>query len=333
MILCFGTRPEWLKIKPLLNHSKKFKIYFTGQHKDLIDMELPNIEIIKSKIKNKTPNRLNDIISSILDDFSKIENEKSILIQGDTASAFACALAGFNTSKKIIYLESGLRTFDLENPYPEEGYRQMISRIADINLCPTKLSKENLEKENINGKIYVVGNTVLDNINSLKNKVNYQDKILITLHRRENLEIMKNWVQAINNIAKNNKDLDFIYIKHPNQDYQKYESISSNIIFYDSLKHNVFKKILSECKFIITDSGGLQEEGAFLQKKVVVCRKTTERPEGINSGHIILCKHPKKLNVIFKMINKDYIINEDCPYGDGKSSERIVKILTKQNAL
>ena len=143
MVLCFGTRPEWLKIKPLINHLKNYKIYFTGQHKDLIDIELPGVEIIKSKIKNRTNNRLNDIISSILDDFSKIENEKSILVQGDTASAFACALAGFNANKKIIYLESGLRTYDMLNPYPEEGYRQMISRIADINLCPTKLSKEN----------------------------------------------------------------------------------------------------------------------------------------------------------------------------------------------
>ena len=164
MILCFGTRPEWLKIKPLLNEYDHFKLFFTGQHEDLIKIDLSEDKLIRAKVKDYSGSRLNDLISSILIEFEKLKNENAILIQGDTASAFACALAAFNTNKKIFYLEAGLRSFDLENPYPEEGYRQMISRISSVNICPTELSKKNLVEEKVLGENIVVGNTILDNL-------------------------------------------------------------------------------------------------------------------------------------------------------------------------
>ena len=204
ILVCFGTRPEWLKIKPLLKYLKEYAIFFTGQHEDLLKNELSNYtnRLLVANVTSRSENRLNNIISSILDSYPN-ENFESVLVQGDTASAYACAIAGFNKGSKVIYLESGLRSFNLKHPFPEEGYRQMISRISDINLCPTDLSLINLENENVLGKNYVVGNTVLDNLNELKSKAVYENLVLITLHRRENLPIINEWLDQIFNIAQN----------------------------------------------------------------------------------------------------------------------------------
>tara|TARA_A100001015_G_C14912638_1_gene681080 strand:- start:282 stop:1283 length:1002 start_codon:yes stop_codon:yes gene_type:complete len=333
MILCFGTRPEWLKIKPLLNEYDHFKLFFTGQHEDLIKIDLSEDKLIRAKVKDYSGSRLNDLISSILIEFEKLKNENAILIQGDTASAFACALAAFNTNKKIFYLEAGLRSFDLENPYPEEGYRQMISRISSVNICPTELSKKNLVEEKVLGENIVVGNTILDNLLQQKDKSKYEDHVLITLHRRENQKIITDWNQSINTIAISNPSLKFIYFKHPSQDYKHKIFSAENIKLINPHNHNDFLKILVKSKFLITDSGGLQEEASFLNKKVIVCRKNTERPEGIKTGHIILCKKPKFLEEIVNDIKINYFISNQCPYGDGNSSKRIIDILKKENVI
>jgi UDP-N-acetylglucosamine 2-epimerase (non-hydrolysing) len=319
MLICFGTRPEWLKIKPLIKVLDNYQLLFTGQHPDLVrDVKVDyKIEI------NDSNNRLDQLISDCMLQFPEGDFD-SVMVQGDTASAFACAIAAFNRQKKIYYLESGLRSHDLNHPYPEEGYRQMISRISDVNFCPTELSKQNLIKENVNGICHVVGNTVLDNLLPYKNRCEYTNKVLVTLHRRENHYWMDEWFNKINNIAKENPDLEFILPIHPNPNVQKHRYILTNVNVIEPLTHFELLNILVKCKLVISDSGGLQEEGSFFNKKVIVCRKTTERPEGIDTGHLHICETPNQLYSLFNLVNNNYKINVECPYGDGKSSQKII---------
>jgi UDP-N-acetylglucosamine 2-epimerase (non-hydrolysing) len=326
ILLCFGTRPEWLKIKPLIKLMDKshYQLLFTGQHIDLL-------KDIKVDYKIEIPDsnsRLDSIISACMLQFPE-GKFNSILVQGDTASAFACGLAAFNRQIKIYYLEAGLRSYNMQHPYPEEAYRQMIARIADVNLCPTKESSQNLKNELVHGETHIVGNTVLDNLLSYKNKCEYTNKILITLHRRENHHWIDQWFNNLNQLAKDNPELEFILPIHPNPNVQKYKHLLTNINVIDPLSHPKLLEILVKCKFVISDSGGLQEEGSFFNKKVIVCRKTTERPEAIHTGHLHICSSPDKLKKLFDKINKDPYINEKCPYGDGHSSELVYKIFKK----
>ena len=328
ILAIYGTRPEYLKIKPVIIKSKGLiKTCFIKQHTNIIDFGKSDFTI---EINNTCKNRLNSIFSEIfLKTEECISQFDSILIQGDTATVAASALAAYHLKKKIIYLESGLRTYDLKNPYPEEGYRQMVSRIADVNLCPTKLSAKNLKKEKTNGCIHVVGNTSLDNLIRFKNKTSYGDKVLITLHRNENLSILKEWFTFIDEFAKNNRNIKFIFPVHPNPYILEQSKTLKYVEAIPALQHDELINILKDCRFVITDSGGIQEEGSFLNKKIIVCRKTTERPEGINSGHIILCDEPNKFTDIANNIKNNYQINKKCPYGNGKSSSKINNILNE----
>ena len=243
MLLCFGTRPEWLKIKPLIEVLDNYQLLFTGQHPDL----LKDIKVdYKITIKDN-PNRLDQLISDCLLQFPE-GNFESVLVQGDTASAFACALAAFNRKQKIYYLAAGLRSYNLDHPYPEEGYRQMIARLADINLCPTELSKENLIKEKVRGKSYVVGNTVLDNLLPYKDKCEYTNLVLVTLHRRENHYQIDEWFNEVNNLAKSNSDLKFILPIHPNPNVQKYKHLLTNVNVVEPLSHPELLDVLVKCK-------------------------------------------------------------------------------------
>lgn len=325
ILICFGTRPEWLKIKPLIEVLDKddYKLLFTGQHPDL----LKSIDVDYTiEIPKYSPNRLDSIISSCMLQFPNDYEIESILVQGDTGSVFGCALAAFNRELKIYYLESGLRSNNLKHPYPEEGYRQMISRIADVNFCPTKLSKKNLLKENVQGEIQVVGNTVLDNLVE-SGEGTYDDKVLITLHRRENHHWMRKWFEEINNLAKKYFDLEFILPIHPNPNVIKHEEILTHVNVVPPMNHSDLIEVLKSSKVVITDSGGIQEEGSFFNKKVIVCRKTTERPEGIDTGHLHLCESPNKINELFEILVKNPYITTECPYGDGKASKRIKNLL------
>ena len=322
ILLCFGTRPEWLKIKPLIKELDNYKLLFTGQHPDL----LKDIKVDYRITIGESDNRLDQLISDCLLQFPEGDFD-SVLVQGDTASAFACAVAAFNKQKKIYYLEAGLRSYNLQHPYPEEAYRQMISRISDVNLCPTELSRGNLISEKINGLCHVVGNTVLDNLLEYKNKCEYTNKVLVTLHRRENHHWMDKWFIKLNDIAKKNSDLEFILPIHPNPNVQKHRHILTHVNIIEPLNHSELLDLLVKVKFVISDSGGLQEEGSFFNKKVIVCRKTTERPEGIGTGHLYMCESPKELPFLFEIINKDYLVDSECPYGDGMSSKKIKKIL------
>ena len=325
ILICFGTRPEWLKVKPLIDimDKKEYKLLFTGQHEDLLsDIKVDFRVHIKDSFRHT---RLDSIIMGCMEYFPNY-NFKGVLVQGDTASAFACALAAYHRGIRIYYMEAGLRSYDLENPYPEEGYRQMIARLADVNFAPTQLSAENLNAERVKGDIHIVGNTVLDNL--LKYEAGgYNDTILVTMHRRENHYWLDEWFREINTLAITYPNLKFILPIHPNPNVQKWKHLLPNIDVIEPLTHHETITILKDCKLVITDSGGLQEEGSFFNKKVIVCRKTTERPEAIETGHLYMCESPNSLRDLFVKLEKDSYICRPCPYGDGRAAEKIKKIL------
>ena len=324
ILICFGTRPEWLKVKRLLEVLDNYELLFTGQHTDLLkSIKTDHKVYIHASHPDK---RLDQIVSDCLLQFPSGDFD-AILVQGDTASAFACALAAFHNHKKIYYLEAGLRSYNLDHPYPEEAYRQMISRISDVNFCPTSLSKDHLSHELVKGDCHIVGNTVLDNLVSYKEKCEYDNKILVTLHRRENHKFMSEWFKQVNKLAKENASLEFILPLHPNPNVSRYKHLLSHVNVLDPLPHNTLLDILAKCKLVISDSGGLQEEGSFLNKKVIVCRKSTERPEGKASGHLVMCRTPDKLVGIFESLKDNYQVDSDCPFGDGKSSQKIAEII------
>ena len=322
VLICFGTRPEWLKVKPLVETLDNYQLLFTGQHKDLLaDIEVDyRIEI------GENTNRVDQIIADCLLQFPKGDFD-TVLVHGDTVSALACALAAFSRKKRIIHLEAGLRSHDLRQPYPEEGFRQMISRIADINFAPTELSAQNLKDENVLGTTHVVGNSVLDNLLHLKDRATYGNRVLVTLHRWENHHWMDKWFKEVNQLAINNPELEFIIPLHHHPEVQKHRDLLTHVNIVPSLPHNQLLDIMLESKLIISDSGGLQEEGTFFNKKVIVCRDVTERPEGIETGHLYLCHKPEQLPEIFGNLIDNYYIDTICPYGKGNTSKLVKELL------
>ena len=323
ILLCFGTRPEWLKIKPLIKlmDRSEYKLLFTGQHTDL----LKDVEVDYQINMSTTTNRLDSIISDCMLQFPN-GDFRGVLVQGDTGSAFGCALAAFNRQMRIYYLEAGLRSGDLQHPYPEEGYRQMISRISNVNFAPTTLSAKNLITERVQGGVYISGNSVLDNLVDFP-KPTMENIILITLHRRENHHWMDKWFEEIEKLAVEYPHYTFVLPIHPNPNVKKHRSILKNVTVVEPMEHTHMINTLIKSNLIITDSGGLQEEGSFFNKKVIVCRKTTERPEGIDTGHLYLCDYPEDLNELFGKLIENPYISENCPYGDGYTSEKVLKIL------
>ena len=326
ILLCFGTRPEWLKIKPLIKlmDRSEYKLLFTGQHIDL----LKDVEVDYKITISQNSNRLDSIISDCMLQFPN-GDFRGVLVQGDTGSAFGCALAAFNRKLRIYYLEAGLRSGNLQHPYPEEGYRQMIARIADVNFAPTELSSDNLKGENVHGKTFVVGNSVLDNLTDL-GECPTENFILVTLHRRENLHWMGEWFAEIEKLAISNPQFQFVLPIHPNPKVREHRHLLKNVTIVEPLGHTQLINTLRKSVLVISDSGGLQEEGTFFNKKVIVCRKTTERPEGIDTGHLHMCESPKHLGDLFGKLIKNPYISEKCPYGDGATSESVLEILRNE---
>ena len=328
ILLTYGTRPEYIKIKPLIEEFKKrgvkHKILFTGQHKDLLKNQKFDYQI---DIVDDNNNRLDNIVKSIMTTFSWIlEDIHYVLVQGDTTSALAVALSAFHHRIKIIHLEAGLRTYNNQNPYPEEQNRRLISQITDIHLCPTPLNMMYLKEEKILGEKYVVGNTVLDNLVDYKEKCEYTDKVLVTMHRRENHHWMDKWFIAINSLAKQLPDWEFILPIHPNPNVQKHKHLLTYLTVVEPMSHDDLLNILVKTKLVITDSGGIQEECSFFNKKCLTCRKVTERPEVINQSTFLVQK-PEDLIKTFVDHMNDYKIDYNCPYGDGHSAEKITDIL------
>jgi UDP-N-acetylglucosamine 2-epimerase (non-hydrolysing) len=214
----------------------------------------------------------------------------------------------------------------LENPYPEEFNRQAISRLANINLCPTKLSARNLKAEVVPGEIHIVGNTVLDNLVNIE--PHKENHIVVTMHRRENHDIMDKWFSALDVIARQYPDLEFILPIHPNPNVYKLRDTLQHVKVVEPMGYEEFTKLLSTSRFVITDSGGLQEESSFFRKKCIVCRKTTERVEGMGVFST-LCTSPERLRKAFEWAHNDPEPDLDvpCPYGDGTAAQKIVEIL------
>lgn len=322
ILICFGTRPEWLKVKPIAEKLDNVKLLFTGQHPDL----LKDVKVdYRIEIGDKT-DRLSQIISDCSLQFPN-EEFKYVMVHGDTVSALACALIAYGRKQKIVHIEAGIRSYNLNAPFPEEGYRQMISRIADIHLAPTSLAVSNLKQEFIKGEIHMVGNSVLDNIKEWKGKTAYANKILVTLHRWENHELMDKWFTEVEKLATQHRYLEFIIPLHHHPKVRKHKSIFNNVLVVPAMDHSKLVEVLSHSKLVITDSGGIQEEGSFLNKKVLVCREVTERPEGIDTGHLHLVKKPSDLVPMFNKLLEDFTIQNECPFGDGNTSEQIKNIL------
>jgi UDP-N-acetylglucosamine 2-epimerase len=333
--ISFGTRPEWLKIKPVVEELKKRNIkhvlIFTGQHHELMSDVVEDEHWYVLRRLTASPKsrctRLDGIVSDILADSNfAFTNVTRLMVQGDTSSAYAMALAAFHRGIPVVHLEAGLRTWDLQQPFPEEANRQMISIIADTHLAPTVSAATNLEFEGDKNNVEIVGNTSLDNLVGLK-KTN-GNKVLITMHRRENHEDMGQWFLALEDLAQKHAAFDFVFPLHPNPNVQKYKDILTSVQVVEPMSHPELLKILVDCKVVVTDSGGLQEESAFLHIPCVVCRKETERPEGLQNFSL-LCATPGDLrNAFLDAILKLPMLG-DCPYGDGTAAKKVVDALER----
>ena len=329
ILLAFGTRPEYIKLSPLMkafsDSGIPYETFFTGQHLDLLPSGIQNSVSYRLEIQ-KFPNRLDSIVGSVMMGSKAWDDPElsHVIIQGDTTSAFAVALAAFHRKIKVIHLEAGLRTHDKYDPYPEEFNRQAIARLTDIHLCPTPGAAENLRQEKVGGFIHVVGNTVLDNLRGVS--TSYDNKILITMHRRENHLLIEDWFAQFDSLAKDYPEYEFIFPIHPNPNVRKHRSMLKHVKVIEPLGYNKFIDSLANCRFVITDSGGIQEESSFFKKRCIICRKTTERVEGLGN-FAFLCDSPSRLREFFEKVNSEHLPVGQCPYGDGHATDKIVKVL------
>lgn len=349
----YGTRPEFLKLYPVIEQANKKKLNYiainTGQHSNLLsDLEnifqfKPhyNLKVQKQNISNSE--LLSTIIQSIYS-IIKQENIKAIVAQGDTLSVYGASIVSFLEKISFYHVEAGLRTTTIKEPFPEEYNRRATSLVADIHFAPTFKAKENLLKEKIeSNKIFVIGNTIIDMLNYVLQKenidLNYEDYIVITSHRRENIgKNLESICQTIIELSLENPSLNFKWILHPNPNVQQqikkiFENAPKNIFLIEPLNYIDNIKLLAKSKLIITDSGGIQEEAPSLNKKVLILRNETERPEVIDCGCGVLvgCDIQKIKNEFYKELNKvspNKFIN---PFGDGKSSSKIIEIISKIN--
>ena len=350
-LICYGTRPEMIKLLPLINIFKLqniiFKTLFSGQHLNLFDdfkTLLPTPDYVLDNImeQNQTLNMLSSKILKTIDNILLNNTITDIIIQGDTTTAFTIAFAGFHHKKQIIHLEAGLRTHNKYSPFPEETNRNLISKIANIHLCPTNIATNNLKRENIIENVYNVGNTVVDvfdymiqntsipeNISTIIEKIQVEHKkyIIITLHRRENRgKKMQNMWQQLNelSLSKKHKNFVFIYITHPALP-ESSEILNKNIIRLEPLDYVSMVHLIYNSLGIITDSGGLQEEAICANKKVLVCRDTTERPETIDSGFGKLVDTQIIENIDF-LLSENTISLQINPYGENVC-KKIISVL------
>ena len=374
ILIVFGTRPEAIKMVPLIKEFKKYndfeiKICVSAQHRQMLDQVLNLFEIKPDYDLDimKANQDLYDISSRVLlgmRDVMKDFCPNVVLVHGDTTTSFVGALAAFYQKIKIGHVEAGLRTNDLYSPFPEEANRQITGVLADFHFAPTQSSKQNLIKENKNpNSIIVTGNTVIDTlflmIDKIEKNVNLRDEItsilrlkysnfgserkfiLVTGHRRENFgDGFLNICDALKNIAQNNPEIDIVYPVHLNPNVQKpvREILSnlSNVYLIDPLEYEKFVYLMSKSFFIITDSGGIQEEAPSIGKPVLVTRDTTERPEALQSGTVKLVGTNKNIiikeaqNLILQKDEFEKMSKANNPYGDGKASERIVEFLKER---
>ncbi|MQS89084.1 non-hydrolyzing UDP-N-acetylglucosamine 2-epimerase [Companilactobacillus mishanensis] len=353
----FGTRPEAIKMAPLVlklkQNSDRFETItvVTAQHREMLDSVL---EIFKIKPdydlnimkERQTLSGITGLVLKMLDEIIEKEEPDIILVHGDTTTTFSASLSAFYHQTKIGHVEAGLRTWNKYSPWPEEMNRQMTDDLADLYFAPTDKSKANLLKENHNEDgIFVTGNTAIDALRSTVNEDYHHDildiidpdkkMILITMHRRENQgEPMKQVFTAMKKVVETHDDIELIYPVHLNPVVQK---TAKDILGDVDRVHLIepldvvdFHNLASKSYFIMTDSGGVQEEAPSLGKPVLVLRDTTERPEGVDAGTLKLVgtdadtveKEMKRL--IEDKTEYDRMANAKNPYGDGKASDRIL---------
>lgn len=361
VMLVFGTRPEAIKMCPLVNELKRrknidVKVCVTGQHRQMLEQVLNVFQVTPDYDLSimKERQTLFDITTNILEGIKNVLEEVNpnvVLVHGDTSTTFVTALACFYLQIPVGHVEAGLRTYDIYSPYPEEFNRQAVSIISKYNFAPTERSKQNLLKE---GKkestIYVTGNTAIDALKTTV-KENYTHPelewvsdsklILITAHRRENLgEPMKNMFKAIKRVMEENKDVKAIYPIHMNPQVRK---IANDILGGMDKIHIIepldvldFHNFMNQSYLILTDSGGIQEEAPSLGKPVLVMRDTTERPEGIKAGTLKLVgTEEETIYQNFSILlndKKEYekMSHASNPYGDGYASKRIADIIVEE---
>ena len=377
-MLVFGTRPEAIKMAPLVKKFQKYSSDFktvvcvTGQHREMLDQVLKIFDIKPDYDLNimKQGQDLYDITARVLLGMRDVLNEVKpdvVLVHGDTTTSMAASLAAFYQQIAVGHVEAGLRTYDIYSPWPEEMNRQITSRIATYNFSPTPLSEKNLKEEKVHGNIYVTGNTVIDALHmvveKLKNDVTLAAKqeqmlakagydvarladgkklVLITGHRRENFgEGFINMVTAIKNLTEKYPNVDFVYPMHLNTNVRKPihevfgENLSDlgNMFFIEPLQYLEFIYLMEKSTIVLTDSGGIQEEAPGLGKPVLVMRDTTERPEALESGTVRLVgtNHDLIVEEVSTLLDNQSVYDKMSravnPYGDGKACDRIVYAL------
>lgn len=364
VLTVFGTRPEGIKMAPVVkklneNENILHKSCVTGQHREMLDQVLYIFDIKPDYDLNifKGGQTLTDITTKTLQGLEEIIKEFKpdlLLVQGDTTTVFSGALAGFYNGVKIGHVEAGLRSGDIYSPFPEEANRKLAGVITNFHFAPTESSKQNLLNEGYNEEdIYITGNTSIDSLlqvtaneyifeNELLNNLDYENKkiVLLTSHRRENLgKPMENIFTAMREIVEKHQDVEIVFPVHLNPKVReianKILSNNDRIHMIEPLDYLPFAHLQARSYLIVTDSGGIQEEAPTLGKPVLVVRKETERPEGIEVGTAKLIGLEKEN--IFKEVdlvlsNKDEyqkMANAVNPYGDGKAAERIVNIIEK----
>lgn len=365
VLFIFGTRPEAIKLAPLIRQFENEKKYFssvvcsTGQHKEMLDQVVDFFKLkidydLKLMKKNQTLSSLSSNILSGLDEVISEVNPNYVFVHGDTTTSTFAAISAFYNQVPVCHIEAGLRTFNKYSPYPEEMNRSITGRIADYHFSPTLESKQNLVQENIDEKsILVTGNTVIDAlfsaVNELKTYENNEIKslkgllvegkknILVTGHRRENFGSgFENICNALLEIA-NDDNVQIIYPVHLNPNVtsvvERILGKNHNIHLINPLNYPAFVWLMSKSTLILTDSGGVQEEAPSLGVPVLVMRNNTERPEGVEEGTALLVgtDQEKIVNTTQKLLNDpifyDSISKVNNPYGDGNSSKHILNFL------
>lgn len=350
-----GTRPEAIKMVPVIRALEastwaRCVVVATAQHREMLDQMLQRFNVVIDYDLNlmRANQGLNQLLACMLpelDNIIKKEKPYALIAQGDTATVFGAALAAFHANISFGHIEAGLRTYNLEQPFPEEGYRQMVSRITRWNFAPTKSASQALQQEGISPEqIYVVGNTCIDTLlqtvktHPALSVQNDKRVILLTAHRRESFgEPLKNIFTAILAILDQYSDVHLLYPVHPNPNVRHvaHDMLGNNarIKLVEPLDYFEFVSAMQAAYFIMTDSGGVQEEAPALGKPVLVLRKTTERPEPVMAGvaklvgtevHDIISSAKALLD------DKEYyqrMARVYMPYGDGLAGKNIIHIL------
>ena len=355
----FGTRPEAIKMAPLvlkLKQDERFEeiTVVSAQHREMLDQVLDIFKIkpdydFNIMHKNQT---LEDITSKVLMDMAKViktEHPDIVLVHGDTTTSFAAGLATFYEQTTLGHVEAGLRTWNKYSPFPEEMNRQMTDDLADLYFAPTELSKKNLIKENHpSDNIYVTGNTAIDALEQTVKKDYHHDVldeitpgnrvILVTMHRRENQgEPMRRVFKVMKQVVDSYDDVEIIYPVHLSP---RVQAVAKEVLGGDPRIHLIkpldvvdFHNLAKRSYFIMTDSGGVQEEAPSLGKPVLVLRDTTERPEGVEAGTLKLVGtevdkvHDEMIRLLEDKKAYDEMANAKNPYGDGKASDRIMNAI------